>query len=121
MKEKIAALTLLIIISIAVITNTLTLEKQIKSIESEISRIDIYLQDSENELREIYERYKKKSNYFGLTVSHEDLMNIEETFVETIAYIDIGDTNSAMVAKSRLEYFLKHLRRLSGLNIDSII
>ena len=57
----------------------------------------------------------------GMTVSHEDLTAIETGFSEMIGYLSVGDRNGAEVTKSRLLDALGHLRRLTGINIESVI
>ena len=47
-------------------------------------------------------------------------MNIELGFAELIGMAKVGDSEGAQVTKSRLKYSLEHLKRLAGMNIDSI-
>ena len=69
---------------------------------------------------EISHEYAKIQRYIGLTVSHDDLTNIEEDFNEILGAIEADDEESLIIAKSRLIGSLSHLRRLSGINADSI-
>lgn len=121
MKYKIAAVILFFIIVIAVWVNTLMLDRNIGRLMDRIDKIDLAEESSFSDFKEVYDEYRIKETYFSLTVSHDDLTSIEECFVEAIGYIKNGDIESADVVKSRLRYFLEHLKRLSGLNIDSII
>ena len=121
MKEKIIAIAILCIIAIGVSANTLMLRQSIAELEDKIDEIDIKSGTSLLDLKEIYEEYKEKKYLLSLTVSHDDLTSVDECFIDAIGYLKSGNIENADVVKSRLKYFLEHLRRLSGLNIDSII
>ena len=69
----------------------------------------------------LFEDYKKREFFLSLTVSHEDLTDIESLFSEMIGYLSVQDIEGARTAKSRLIDALMHLRRLSGVNISSIL
>ena len=56
-----------------------------------------------------------------LSVSHDDILNIEEAFAEAIGAARGADTAELQIAKSRLTDALVHLGRLSGINADSIL
>ena len=68
----------------------------------------------------IFDEYMKKQHFIGLTVNHEDLTNIEQEFHEILGAIEADDKESLIIAKSRLIGSLSHIRRLSGINADSI-
>ncbi len=124
MKEKVTAILLIIFLLSAVCINTLYLTSEIDKITNAVTLINIDKnKDSgtKNEAERVFNQYKRAEIIISLTISHEDLTNIEDCFVEMIAYLSIDDTDNARVAKSRLINSLEHLRRLSGLNIDSII
>jgi hypothetical protein len=70
---------------------------------------------------EIKESFEESEGFISLTVNHEDLTNIEVCYSDLIGYLSVGMTKEAEVTKNRLVDALKHLRRLSGVNIDSII
>lgn len=76
---------------------------------------------AEKEYTEIYDNFKKKESYIALTVNHGDLTSIEDAFAELIGAAKADDTDSLLIAKSRLIDALGHLKRLSGINIDSIL
>ena len=123
MKEKIFAVVNILLIIGAVTINTVKLHRDIDLIYEEVSILDIGKEDAStmNTAKSVYEKFKRYETFMGLTVNHEDLSNIEESFAELLGYITVGDTEGATVTKNRLLDELSHLRRLSGLNIDAII
>ena len=124
MKEKIIAFCLLFLVICFVLINTLVLDRQIKGLYDDTAKIEISdsdIQAAERNARELYEEFKKREKFISLTVNHEDLTRIEESFSEIIGYLSVGNADDAMVIKNRLLDSLEHLRRLSGFNIDSII
>ena len=123
MKEKIFAVVNILLIIGAVTINTVKLHRDIDLIYEEVSILDIGKEDAStmNTAKAVYEKFKRYETFMGLTVNHEDLSNIEESFAELLGYITVGDTEGATVTKNRLLDELSHLRRLSGLNIDAII
>lgn len=124
MKEKIIAFCLLFLVICFVLINTLVLDRQIKALYDDTAKIEISDRDikvAERSARELYEEFKKREKFISLTVNHEDLTRIEESFSEIIGYLSVGNADDAMVIKNRLLDSLEHLRRLSGFNIDSII
>lgn len=81
---------------------------------------ELELADNE-EYREIAEKFQKHERYISLTVSHDDLTNIEEAFAELIGAANANDEARIITVKSRLKDSLSHLGRLSGINLDSIL
>ena len=63
----------------------------------------------------------KRQTYLSLTVSHDDLSDIEDIIAELRGAAEVGDKDGVRIAKSRLGSALSHLRRLSGVNLDSIL
>lgn len=124
MKEKIIAFCLLFLVICFVLINTLVLDRQIKALYDDTAKIEMRdsdIQAAERSARALYDEFKKKETFISLTVNHEDLTRIEESFSEIIGYLSVGNADDAMVIKNRLLDSLEHLRRLSGFNIDSII
>ena len=124
MKEKIIAVCLFVLVVSFVITNTIVLNIQIEEICDAVKAIEIRedsLKEAERETREIFDIYKRREVFISLTVNHDDLTNIEESFDEMIGYLSVGDADGARVTKNRLVGSLEHLRRLSGFTIDAII
>ena len=121
MKEKVLSILLLISIVGFSIANLIILNSQIKETTNELTALALSDGDAEEKANEIFESYMKKQKYMSITVSHDDLTNIEDCFVEMIACLSVGNGQDAEVTKSRLINALEHLRRLSGINIDAII
>jgi len=121
MKQKILAVCLFVGIIAFVVVNSLFLQNTIDSLTDEIDKLSLESKDSREEFKEIDKKFKEKEIYIGLTVSHDDLTNIEDCFSELDGYLAVEDTEGAKVVKYRLIRFLKHLRRLVGFNIDTII
>lgn len=121
MKDKILAVVILILILVSVTINALVLNNKIDDILAKVKDISIAENSTKTVAESIYADFMQDQKYISLTVSHDDMTQIEEDFTELIAYLDIGDTDGAKIAKSRLINSLEHLRRLSDFNIDSII
>ena len=124
MWTKFLAVMILLITVGFVCVNTLLLDRTIERYLSEVEVIatdDIELKESSNRARELYERFGKSERYISLTVSHEDLTNIEAGFTDLISYLELGMKDEATVAKNRLEDALRHLGRLSVFSIDAIV
>lgn len=124
MKAKIFAVILMAIILVSVSVNTFVIDKQISNLAKEVEAIEINEGDTESAYDKsikVLEGYKKNETYISLSVNHDDLTNIEDTFSEMLGNLSIGDAGGAEVAKNRLLCALMHLRRLSGINIDAII
>ncbi len=124
MKVKIFAVVLMILLVSAVVINTLTVERVITDVCERVETIEIgkeSLGKAYEDAQVALERYKELETYISLTVNHNDLTNIEDTFSELIGNLSVGEANGAVIAKNRLLGALKHLRRLSGINFDAII
>ncbi len=121
MKQKILSVVLLIIVVTFVTVNTIVITRQISDMESAISAIDISSDGAADEAAKIFKEFRQKEVYISLTVSHEDLTNIEDCFAELVGQLSVGNKDEARVTKDRLKYSLKHLRRLSTFTIDAII
>ena len=124
MKEKIIGVILLFIVVGFVVTNSILLDRTIAKTTDMVCAFCIDENDitrSKSEAESLFFDFEKRERYISLTVSHDDLTNIENSFVDLIGYLSIGDIYNAEVAKSRLIHSLEHLRRLSGFNFDSII
>ena len=121
MKQKIMAIVIFIAIIGFTIANTLILQKMIDDITEKIEMLTLDYKDVKSKADKIYEEFKASIGYIGLTVSHDDLTNIEDCFAELNGCLAVGDTEGATIVKYRLISFLGHLRRLVGFNIDTII
>ncbi len=124
MKVKIFAVVLMLTLLSAVIVNTLMVEKVMTDVCDEVEMIEIKEGETDRAYTEAdaaFDRYKGLETYISLTVNHNDLTNIEDTFCELLGNLSVGEANGAIIAKNRLLGALSHLRRLSGINFDAII
>ena len=122
MKVKILAAVILILVLLSSALNTHFLLRSIDKIENSVEALsfEASASESKNEAEALFESYKKAEGFLSLTVSHNDLTDIESFFSEMIGYLSVSDKDGAKMAKSRLIDALAHLRRLSGVNISSI-
>lgn len=121
MKQKILSVILLVGVVAFVTINCIVLANMIDDITETVEDLSVEDKHAKERAENAFEVYNDKAKYIGLTVSHDDLTNIEDCFVELIGYLSVGDTENAEVTKGRLINSLEHLRRLSGFNIDAII
>ena len=106
---------------IAVITNSIILGNIINTFISLVGEGEENdMRAAKEEYEDIYERYKSLELYISLTVNHGDLENIESAFAEIIGAARAEDRDGVITTKSRLIDYLDHIRRLSGINIDSV-
>lgn len=121
MKIKVFALAALGVTVGVVVINTILLKRQIGDTLLQVEAFDPEGSDALKDAEIIYDDFKKKEKFISLTVSHDDLMSIEDAFAEMIGYLSVDDPKGAEVSKNRLTDALMHLRRLSGFNIDAVI
>ena len=121
MKVKIFAAVTLTAVIVLVTLNTVALERIVDGTIREIDAFDPYEDGAEGKARDIYERFGRLEVFVSITVSHDDLTNIESCFSEMIGCLSVGMKDDAEVVKNRLRDSLVHLRRLVGINPDSII
>ena len=121
MKEKLLAIALLICIFLAVTLNTFMIDSKISKLYDSLSKLDVCHPDSQNHLQNIANEYQQTKGLISITVSHDDLTSIDECFIELSGYVESGELTEAEITKNRLMFYLNHIRRLSGFNIDSII
>lgn len=119
MKAAIISIAVLTVILTAVILNSIFVSKTMNEIAQKLKNTP---SDTESyaDYSEIYDEYMKKQRFISLTVSHDDLTNIESEFNEILGSIEADDKENLIIAKSRLIGSLSHLKRLSGINADSI-
>ena len=120
MKVKFCAVIILTLLVSSVVLNTVILDRQISCLYEKSKNLNEE-NISEEKVDDLLHDFRKKEKFMGITVSHYDLTNIGECLVEMKACISQDDYTNAIIAKNRLEYFLEHLRRLSGFNIGAII
>ncbi len=120
MKIKSAAYITLLLLLIAVSMNSVVLNKAITGLYNSVEQAptvgDVY-----ETYNAIYKEYIKKRCFMSLTVNHQDTSEIEICFAEILGAAKANDTDSLIISKSRLMRSLSHLRRLSGINFDSIL
>ena len=83
--------------------------------------IDVDAEGAKARAEELYSFFDKHQRLISITVSHDDLRDIDNEICELIGALRVNDADGAEITKSRLCGSLRHLKRLSGLNIDSII
>lgn len=69
---------------------------------------------------EIFEDYKRREKYIALSVSHSDLLGIEDSYAEMLGAIEADDKETLIIEKSRVIKALAHIKRLAGVNFDSV-
>ena len=121
MKATIFATIALVAVVGCVTANAIALHQKIGEAIEDVTRLDTEDDDALLEAIRIKEKFAEAERFISLTVNHEDLTNIEVGYSELVGYLSEGMTEEAGVTKSRLLDALTHLRRLSGVNIDSII
>ena len=115
-----SVLALILLIGI-VLSNSFYIGKVCKELREDIESVegdDAALLCDEYE--RIFKKFKKAERIISLSVSHDDLTNIEEGFAEMIGAAKAGGEVGLSTVKSRLKDALEHLGRLSGINIDSV-
>ena len=122
MKIVKSAYVILCFTLLSVIANSIVLNILIAKTLNDVKDLPDYLTDvSYSECENLYNNFKKQEKYISLTVNHEDLTEVESSFAEMLGAIKANDSESVLSIKSRLIDALEHLRRLSGINIDSIL
>ena len=117
---KISYLVLILCISF-VTANGFYLNYITDELYQRAEEIDVEDTGAKERAEELYNFYEKHQRLISITVSHDDLHSIDEAMCELIGALKVDDADGAEITKSRLCGSLRHLKRLSGLNIDSII
>lgn len=115
MGSKIFAIFALVGILAFVGVNTYTVGRLVDEIIDCVCEADSY-----EDAMEAERYFSECERYISITVSHEDLTNIEDLFSQYVAESYEG-SSCASITKSRLINALSHLGRLSDINIDSVI
>ncbi len=116
----IASFTLLSLLAVIVL-NSVYIERQVEELYSGIDRLDIDDEGCEEKIDKIHSDFTRARKIITLSVSHDDISNIESCFAEVIGTIRADAKVEFIIAKSRLKDALLHLRRLSSINFDSIM
>ena len=119
MKAVIIAHIILLTVTVSVVINSGVCKVLVDRTINEIEKTDTDSATREDYQR-IFDKYMARQQYIGLTVSHDDLTNIEDCFRELIGSAEVNDIDNIVIIKSRLTGALSHLRRLCGINCDSI-
>lgn len=121
MKAGAFAISVMVLVIALVSINSFMLDRSIAGfiIDAEGLSVDDY--SAYEEAVEIKKKFEDAERFISLTVNHDDLTNIEECYSDLTGYLKVDMTDEADVTKNRLIDALTHLRRLSGVNIDSII
>ena len=122
MKAVRIATVILISLFAAVVLNSIYISKVTEKFADSVSKIDTGdLEAAREEFEKLNEEFKKAEKFISITVSHDDLTNIEEGFADIIGAASGGIHADVTTIKSRLEDALRHLGRLSSINFDSVI
>ncbi len=76
--------------------------------------------DEAQRYHDIYEDFRSTRRYISFTVDHDTITVLEDGFAEILGAIEAEDEGALIIAKSRLIGSISHLKRLSGINADSI-
>ena len=118
---RLASLCLTIVL-LSITANSVYITKTTEEFANAVKEIDTENLDiTADKLKEIYAEFKKAERFISITVSHDDLTNIDESFSDMIGAAEAGIRANVIAIKSRLEDALRHLGRLSGINLESII
>ncbi len=120
MKTVIVSYIILGVVILLVVINSIVISNSIDTILEKLRGIP-GASSAKEEYQRAFDDYMAAQRFFGITVSHDDLTNIEGEFYEIIGAAEAGDDESLIIAKNRLIGALTHLRRLCGINADSIL
>ena len=122
MKAVRISAAVLVFLLLSVVLNSLYISKLTEKFADRIQETDTEdLETASESLKRAREDFKKAEQFISITVSHDDLTNIEESFADIIGAAEAGMKVDVITIKSRLEDALRHLGRLSSINFDSII
>ena len=119
MKATVFAIVTALAVTFLVILNSCLLSYHIGALIEKSEAIPC-LVDEGDRYEELYKDFMKRQKFISLTVSHDDLTEIENELAEILGAIEAEDEGAPIIAKSRLLMTLTHLRRLTGVNLDSI-
>lgn len=121
MKTGIFATGVITLVVGLITLNSFMLHKSIGEFIEDAEALSIQSEDAYEKAEDIKRKFEDAERFISLTVNHEDLTNIEECYSDLLGYLSVGMTREAEVTKNRLIDALSHLRRLSGVNLDSVI
>ncbi len=121
MKTVRFASVIFLILLIAVTLNSIAIGNIISDLTEKLTYAEEEnMAAAKDEYELIYKKYKSYEMYISLTVSHDDLANLEDAFAEIIGAAKAGDRDGVITTKYRLINCLGHIKRLSGINIYSV-
>lgn len=120
MKTVIISYIILGVVILLVVINSIIISNSIDTILEKLRGIP-ETSSAKEDYQKVFDDYLSAQRFLGITVSHDDLTNIEGEFYEILGAAEAGDDESIVIAKSRLIGALTHLRRLCGINADSIL
>lgn len=121
MKETKLAIAILFFLVLLITVNAVYIKNITTSLADSLEEIDIYSESAQGEFERAFENFKRNEKIISLTVSHDDLTSIEDSFSELMGACETGKISEIAIIKSRIIDSLEHLRRLSGFNPDSIL
>ena len=98
MKSAIIAVVVLALVLTAVVLNSFFVSKSIYEITEKLKSAPNNT-ESYSLYEEITREYERKQRYIGLSVSHDDLTNIEREFHEILGAIEADDEESLIIAR----------------------
>jgi hypothetical protein len=119
MKVTVFASIMLIITTAFVFTNSAVVTALTDELTYELESIPESVEYTD-EYRAAEEHFRSMRRYLNITVCHDSLLMIESSFAELIGAAEAKDEESLIITKSRLIGEISHLRRLSGINMNSI-
>ena len=119
MKALITSCTTAALLIILVFTNSFIVRYNIQRISEAIEAAPEHCQSAEI-YTELFEDYRRREKYIALSVSHSDLLGIEDSYAEILGAIEADDEDALIIAKSRIIKALAHIKRLAGINFDSV-
>ncbi len=120
MKVIIFSYIILALVIVIVVVNSLLISHNIDIIIEKLKNIPDKASQKED-YKKLFDEYMKAQHFFAITVNHDDLTNIEGDFYEILGAAEADDDDALKIAKSRLIGSLAHLKRLTAINIDSIL
>ena len=122
MKTFYAALGILSLLISVIIGNSIYLKSVCSDFSKRLDEISLNSPISALPLLEnLFSDFQSAEKFISITVSHEDLTNIEEGFAEMIGAARANDEETLIITKSRLIHSLEHLKRLLSINLDGVI